>query len=673
MQYLLLFIVLIISFPVVAFGNRQDTVPTLLENIVVSRERYSSAVRNSDMQSVVMDMGIMHLLPKILGNADPLHYSQLLPGVQTNAEYDAGLHIHGCDNSHNIVSLSGVPVYNASHMLGLFSTFNASHFSHMMLNKSATAADGVSRIGGMLDMQQSDTLPEQINGEFSVGIISSQGTLRVPIDEQSALTASLRLSYLNLLYSSLLEIDGCKLNYSFADVNVTYINKINRNNTLYIDFYTGKDNISSKDNSNELYFNTTMKWGNMLAAAHWKYIKNNTEIKQSLFYTGYSNKMYLKGKYDFKLPSGIYDFGYRLAANSDNIKLGLFIYDHHIEPQNPECGSYGIKKNEDDVKQHSVEMSAYIAYSDALFEDMTYELALKGDYYNDKGSKYSHTALNPSVTILYKNIRLGRFKINYSQQRQYLFNCGFTSIGFPVEFWFGSDEMNKPQMAHSYHLSWQRELFDGKYIIDITSYYKNLYNQVEYNASPLELLNKKYDMNENILNGRGNNYGVSININKCSGKVTGWVAYTYSRAMRKFEEFGNKWYPANHERIHELNAITTFRINDKFDIGATFVYASGTPFTAPRYFYMVNGNVITEFGDHNANRLEPYMRLDLSFNYDIIKRETKRAGINISLYNALFRSNQIYYRFKVYEEQYAYRGVSFFSRILPSISYYYKF
>ena len=652
--------------------NGKDSISGMLDAFVVSVDRNISPIKGTGMQGVSMDMDFMHRLPKILGNADPMRYSQLLPGIQTNAEYDAGLHIHGCENSHNMISISGVPIYNAAHMLGFFSTFNASHFSKMTIRKQVTASDAINRIGGVLDMVHHDSIPPRINGDFSVGLMSSQGTVRIPSGKRSALTASARISYLNMLYGSFLEIDGSMMEYSFSDINVTYLNKIDRNNTLYIDFYTGGDKVLLKDNASELYHDTSMEWGNMAVAAHWECGKGDTRIRSSLYYTGYDNRMRMKGKYEIGLPSGIYDFGYKLSAYTGKFQWGVNLVDHHISPQAPEYGSYTIVRNDVPV-QHASELSAYAGCSGVITGGLCYVMALKGDIYRNEQDDYVSSSLNPSISLAYNKKRVGELMLVYSRQHQYLHNTGFTNIGFPVEFWFGSDGVNKPQRAHNVQLLYKKEFCRGKYVMDLGVYYKKLYNQIEYNSSPLDLLNKEYDLDANLLHGKGYNYGVNVSINKCTGPIIGWIAYSYGRAKRKFEQLGDRWFPANHERIHEFNGVATYRLNGRMDVGANVVFATGAPYTAPKYFYIINGNVITEFGDHNANRLKSYLRLDVSFNYDMVKRTDKTAGINVSLYNALFMANRIYYRFKAYDGRYALRGVSFLTRMLPSISYYYRF
>ena len=659
-------------FSIHAYCTGQDTLSHFLEDLVIISNKNLSPLKNSDTRAVKMDMEFMHRLPKILGNADPLHYTQLLPGIQTNAEYDAGLHIQGCDNSHNIISIEGIPVYNAAHLLGFFSTFTPSHFSRMSITKNATASEGYGCIGGILNMELYDSIPKKTNGEFSVGLMSSQGTIRIPLGKKAALFTSLRLSYLNLLYSPLLKIDDGQLIYTFGDINATYLQKIGKRHTLHIDFYSGIDDAEIKNPNEKIYFNTQTTWGNTLGAIHWNYKFNKGDLNQSIYFSGYRNRLSLTGNYDVRLPSEIYDIGYRSRLIFNKWETGLSIINHNTTPQAPEHANSSIVISGTDNEQHTIEGSIYAKYGGSLFNDIYYDVALKGNLYCDlKG--YTHTSLNPYAMIAYDTRKAGRIEFSYSHQHQYLLNCGFTSIGMPVEFWISADAKNRPQYAHNFQLSYRRDIFNGDFEISADAYYKKLYNQIEYNASPLDMLNKEYSLENIIIRGNGYNYGANIMLNKLTGKLTGWVSYSFGRALRKFEAYGNHWFPANHERIHEVNLVAAYRIGKRWDVGGTFVYASGTPFTSVKYFYIMHENILTEFGEHNKNRLKDYIRLDISVNYDVIKREKGDAGINLSIYNVLCRNNEIYYGIKASKNGFRFQATSFLTNILPSISFYYKF
>lgn len=183
-----------------AAADSVDTLSRELRQVSVTGRRVASQLA-SDRGVSVVGMGLMRSMPRILGNADPLHYAQMLPGIQTGGEYDAGLHIQGSDNSHNMLAIDGVPIYNAAHLLGFFSVFNATHFSSMRIGKSATAAAAPNRLGGMVDMQAGRDRPPGPTGDVAVGPMSSQATVSLPAGRCSWLTLSARAAYFNLLYS----------------------------------------------------------------------------------------------------------------------------------------------------------------------------------------------------------------------------------------------------------------------------------------------------------------------------------------------------------------------------------------------------------------------------------------------------------------------------------------
>ena len=246
---------------------QNDTLQGRLDNVVVVGHRYSSAVRISNDGTTRWDMRQMTDLPKILGNADPMHYTQLLPGIQTNGEYDAGMHVQGCESQHNVLSIDGVPLYNVAHMLGFFSVFNASHFSNMLLRRNPGATASQNRLGAELTMMPIDTIMTHVSGEISVGPMSSQGTLRMPLNRKSALVVSARNAYLNLLYGPLLKTDDQKFGYSFGDYNATWLWKGDEYNTVVANGYFGFDRLTMDDTS--LNSKSKLKWGNYMGSIKW--------------------------------------------------------------------------------------------------------------------------------------------------------------------------------------------------------------------------------------------------------------------------------------------------------------------------------------------------------------------------------------------------------------------
>lgn len=654
-------------------GAQVDSLSHFLDEVSVVRRQVTSSLTGTPSGTFYWDMGMMHDLPKILGNADPMHYTQLLPGVQTCSEYDAGFHVQGCDNAHNYVSIAGVPLYNVSHMLGFFSIFNASHFPKMQFTKSPYTAASPNRLGGLLSMELPDKLPERTNGEFSVGPISSQGTFRFPVGEKSALYVSLRAAYLNILYGQWLKVDDSQLGYSFQDYDVTYLWKPDERNSLWVNFYYGDDNVSMDDESGSS--DLTMKWGNLLASFHWKQQLNNTDwLKHTLYYTGYGNRFDMQMQtLSFRLPSQIQTWGYKGEwQTAGKWNVGVDAAWHHIQPQSPEMsGSYNIVPQEQFV-QHSQEYAIHADYTLSL-GNWLLRGGVKGSLYNVKNEE-TYASADPSVALSYMMHRGGTLKLSYGRKHQYLFQTGFSSMGMPTEFWFSCGDYSAPQYARNLSLAYDVELWGGDYHFSVELYHKKLSHQVEYNGNVLDFLHSAYSLEDMLLKGEGENYGINVMLNKRTGRLTGWFSYALGRAMRWFDNPDYpKTYPASHERIHELNAVGTYRFNKRWSVGGTCVFATGTPFTAPKHFMLLNGFVVSEFGDFNANRLQPYFRLDLSANYSFSCKEGRESGINLSVYNVTYRANNIFYRLKFHEGSYAYRPMRFLVNILPSINYYYKF
>lgn len=647
-----------------------------LQDVEVKGKRLRSHLKALDDASIV-DMSLMDYMPRILGNADPIHYAQLLPGVQTNSEYDAGLHVQGCDNSHNYVSLDGVPIYNATHLLGFFSIFNASHFSEMSLTKSSTSASFPNRLGGSVDMLTptwicgEDSLQaKRKHGEIAVGPMSSQGTVKLPIGKRSMLMVSARAAYLNLLYSKWLEMDGDHVNYDFADYNATYITQLDDANVIKAEAYWGYDNL--KIGQADQGMQTKIKWDNTMATLHWYSRHSKWQTEQSVYFTRYANRVRLnETSIDVGVRSYIYDLGYKGRLKFGRWDCGADVIRHELMPQDIAMGGTINANVAPTKKQRTVEASAYMKYLQPLSQRLALETGLRFTYYYNKDR---FASLDPNIKLRWDASQASQFSLNLGIHHQYLYQTGFSSMGLPTEFWLSSNNEFRPQYAYNASLQGNFWLKDREYRLTTELYFKKLEHQVENSGNIFDILYSSYSLEGALMKGKGYNYGANIMLEKRRGKLTGWVSYSFGRAKRRFDgDRYSGWYSASHERIHELNAVATYKIGKRIELGATYVLASGVPFTRIKYAYMVSNNIVSEYGPYNGDRIKPYMRLDLSMNYDFKNSGDKRSGINFSLYNATMYNNILSYRIKVYKGQVRYATFSFLMPILPSISYYYKF
>ena len=608
-------------------------------------------------------------LPKIMGNSDPMHYVKFIPGVQTGSEMDSGIHIQGCDNEHNEISIFGVPVYQASHLLGLFSVFNPSHFSSMKVNLNSlpTASN---KLGGNVNMELLKRPVDKLGGEFTVGPMSSQGTLRIPVSKKMSIIASARVSYLNALYGRWLEFEGSKLRYSFSDYNITWFYQPNKRNKLWLNSYYGYDDAKLREQ--DIHSDINVKWSNFLASFHWEHSFYSSKLMQYAYISRHDNRLrFLQVDGNEELPSDIQDIGYVSDWKSNYLNLYAQAVLHQIHPQvNEKIQSV---YHTDNLFQRTQEYSLLAHLHFPLGDKFEIGGGIKGCIYVDDYDKVYKDLLPKASLKFTPNANL-KFNLEYSYQKQYLFQTGFTDMGMPTEFWTSCEGDILPQSAHSVSLNFDWNFGGGNWSITSGAYYKKLNRQVEYIGTIMGLMDTDYRLKDKLISGEGENYGFNFMLNKRTGKLTGWLGYSWNRAFRYFDhpDFPDR-YPANHERIHEFKALLTYNINRKWEVGGTAVVASGLPFTAPKYFYSNNGQILIEYGPHNGGRLKPYYRMDLSVNYIISKNLQKEQGLNLSLYNASMHGNELFYRLRFHDEGFAYKPFKFLVTLMPSISYYYKF
>jgi len=539
--------------------GQTDSVSENLDSTVLAARRRTSALILGRAGVEKVDIGGLASIPSVLGNADPLHYAQLLPGVQTNSEYDAGLHIQGCDNAHNMVSINGVPLYNVSHLLGFFSIFNTPHFSTMHLAKTPARSALSNRLGGFIDMTTADSIGKKAGGDLSLGPISSQATLRLPLGSKSQLTISARQAYINLLYGRWMKLESETMRYSFGDYNLTWLYQLNDRHTLSLDFYHGSDRASYDDTDYSL--NTRLRWGNTMVALHAKSLLRNTLLKQTLYLTDSYNQFDLDMSSSvIDVPSGITDIGYQADMALGSFSTGLHIIAHSIRPQEPNIsGAYHID-NSELQRQHSFEASLHADYTHTAGA-FSYSAGVRASYY--QYGSFKRVVADPVASVSWDADRLGVFTLRSSIKHQFLHRSGFSDMGLPTEFWFSADRQFPTQYAWNSSLGYERYFLNKMLYVSIEAYYKRLYHQLEYSGNVLDALYSPYDLHAMLLQGHGYNCGINIQIEKRKGRLTGWVSYSLGRAMRNFDNSKHKgWFPANHERIHELNAVATYKIGN---------------------------------------------------------------------------------------------------------------
>jgi hypothetical protein len=490
----------------------------------------------------------------------------------------------------------------------------------------------------------------------------------MPTGQDAALTLSARGAYLNLLYNRWLRIDELLLRYGFNDVNMTWQWQPDDDNQVAVDCYWGQDRVRLDD---DLYALTTrLEWQNAMMGLHWNRRLGQTLLQQRLYVTHYGNDFSLnEDNLNVQLPSHITTTGYRLCLSNSHLAAGADAAWHSVQPQQPDTKGFFTIKTNPQPRQQAAEVSLFADYSAALAPRLEATAGVRATYFHNDG--FSHWAADPSVTIAYDAASAGTLRLNAALRHQYICRTGFSQSGLPTEFWLAASSAYRPQRCASIALGYELFLFNKMVRLEAEAYYKQLDNQLEYSGNIYDFLYEEYDLDHILLKGSGHNYGVNLIAEKRKGRLTGWLSYAYGRARRRFDDSRHQgWYPANHERPHELNVVATYRLNRHWSFGTTVVVASGQPYTSPRQFYLMANNIVTEFGQHNANRLKPYSRVDISVSYDFARKGRRRSGLNLSIYNVLMHNNDLFHRLKIYKDEFANKPFRFALPLMPSLNYY---
>ena len=636
---------------------------TLEESVLVGRKNESVlSVGESGMK---MRPDRLKTTPMLLGSSDPVRLARYLPSMQASSELDHGIHIQGNDHSHNLVASGGVPIYGASHLLGIFSVFNPSHFESF---DYSTWATGSNRLGGKLEMELPHTMAKKVGGDFSLGLIHFQGSIHAPIGK-SSLTASVRRSYINLLYGHFLKIGGLPLTYGFTDANLTWQWLPGKRDKIWIDAYYGDDGASMETQNNA--YGVDIKWGNAMGAVHWLHSLNDAgELKQSAYVTTYylNPYIYYSGR-EVEGPSSILTAGYKADWNNGPWSAGVDFAAHKARPQDVIISGTFDTLHEEQPDQLGQELSVSGAYSNE-FGPLGVRVGLKGLLWHSPDGRWIPDA-GPDVMLSWNFYNAGKVSARAGIQHQYLMQAGITDLGLPCEFWFLAGTYNDPQHSIGASLTYSLPFAQDRFVFQAEGYYKALKNQVEYKNGFFDLLYKPNSMENALMKGDGRAFGASAMLQKKAGKLTGWISYAWGRSLRRFDGIDGE-IPSVHERLHELDLVASYSLG-KWNFGLTFLVASGTPYTPPAALYVLSNRIMVQYGEHNSARLAPYRRLDLAVNYYFNQGEKIENGLNFSVYNILGTRNELYHNLVVDEDGFYYAPSDINIRFMPSICYFHRF
>jgi hypothetical protein len=670
-----------------------------LEGVTVSAQTRGRSITNPQMGVEKLSTKDIKNIPVLFGEKDILKTIQLLPGIKSAGEGNSGFYVRGGAVDQNLILLDEAPVYNASHLLGFFSTFNSDAIKDMTVYKGGMPAQYGGRLSSVLDIKMNDGNNQDYNVSGGLGLISAKLNVEGPIQKgKSSFLVTGRRTYADVFLKLSSDSSINRNTLYFYDLNAKLNYQVGEKDRLYLSGYFGKDVLGIGETFG-------IDWGNSTGTLRWNHIYNAKLFSNtSLIYSNYQYNIGIRsGGDDFDILSRIRDWNikheYQWYTNSRNSwRFGLNSIYHNILPGEVKASATSSVNSSALQKRYSWENALYMSNtwkaSDKI--NLTYGMRLssfsilgEGDFYNidDEGRvldtmSYSkgefvktYFYLEPRLAASYVFNPRTSLKASYVRNTQSLHLISNSTSSNPTDKWIASTNIIKPEIADQVSLGFYRDLFNNNYELSVEAYYKSMQNQIDYRDGADVFANNDA-IESQLLYGKGRAYGIEWLLRKKTGRLTGWLSYTLSKTEKKINGINNdRWYNARQDRTHDVAIVGTYQLSRKWTVSATWVFYTGDAVTFPAGKYRVNDQTVFYYTDRNGYRMPDYHRLDIGANWTLKQTKKRTSELSFSLYNAYGRENAYIIDFRDAENDpnktEAVRYALF--KFIPSISYNFKF
>ncbi len=676
----------------------QLTPESKVMNTVTIEGTKSDNTRSTDVGKIGLEVESIKKLPVLLGEVDILKTITLLPGVQSSGEGNAGFYVRGGGVDQNLILLDNATVYNASHLFGFFSVFNGDAVKNLELTKGGVPSNYGTRLASVVDIALKEGNSKEFKTTGGIGTISSRLTIEGPIKKDtSSFIISARRTYIDILLKPLIseESNFSGSGYYFYDLNAKINYRLGPKDQLFLSGYFGRDVFDF--NSKQTGFSTRIPWGNSTGTLRWNRVVNpKLFVNTTATFTDY--QFAFEGgqeDFEFRLNSGIRDYGGKMQWNYypnylHNIKWGAEYTKHLFTPNNAYARS-GDTEFElgDQVELHSHEWALFALDEFDINEKLRINAGLRysgfvhvGPFTRyikvedsglstpppptavkyEKGDKIKqYGGWEPRLNFRYALNATSSIKGGYMRNLQYIHLTSLSPTSLPTDVWLPSTDRLPPQIGNQVSLGYFRNFKNDTYETSVEVYYKTMDNQTEYaeGSSPEQTVNDNID--NLLVFGRGNSYGIEFFVKKRTGQLNGWVGYTLAKTTRFFDAIDNgDPFPPRWDRRHDISVVMNYKLTKRLDLGFVFVYGTGNAITLPVQRYLYEGAVRDVYGERNSFRMAPYHRADISFTlypksqFDqkdpesglVIKPASKfKNHWNFSVYNLYNRRNPYFIYF----------------------------
>ena len=670
-----------------------------LEEISVTAEKEKIIRVNPDVvSSVSISPKLIAKLPNF-GEVDIMRAFQLLPGISGSNETSAGLYVRGGTPDQNLILFDGMTIYHVDHFYGFFSAFNANSVDDVELHKGGFMPEFGGRTSSVLDIKGKPANMEEFNFGAGLSLLSANVFTEIPIIKQKlSLQVSFRRSYTDIIKSGLynnifdmyndaeddtpsfagggrprgrggMQQESFEPSFYFYDLNTKLSFQQNKKNLFTLSFYNGKDNL---DNSREQSFGRNsetstditdlLEWGNIGISSGWK--RNWSENFTSDLSLSYSNYFSLYDK-NITMPTGgtsnmrnrntyennnVKDFSMRFGnqwkiSDNNTLKFGTQITYNDIDYKYIQNDTTEVINKQNNGTQYAV----YLQDKHTFYDKLMLNGGVRATY-NDLTNKLYYEPRMSAILKLPYNLKL---KAATGLYYQFISRTVREDVlSGSKDFWVLADDVNIPVSSSIHYIAgidWEPD----DYLFGAEFFYKDIKGLSEYSMR-FSGFRGELQTNELFFQGNGIAKGFELLAQKKMGKATGWLAYTYSDVINTFPEMNNGLpFYASHDQTHEFKAVYSHEIGN-WDLSATWIYATGSPYTSPEGEYQLSLLDGTQYdyihvSNKNSYRLPDYHRLDISGKYNF-KLGNAKASLGLSVFNVYNHENIWYKEFDTDEE-----------------------
>ena len=694
---------------------RIDQNLVVLDEVLVSASKKDQMIRaSSGISRIGMSPAALSSLPSY-GEKDVFRSLQLLPGISGSNESSSGLFVRGGTPDQNLILFDDFTVYHVDHLFGFFSAFNANAIKDIQLYKGGFGAEFGGRLSSVVDMTGKDGNTEDVNAGMGLSLLSYNAYLEAPFDKgRGSFLIAGRRSFQSKFYGDLFDSfagsnaaeatnqgvgpgrgglaaqQTTRPNSFFYDLNAKMTYRFSDKDQLSLSLYNGEDNL---DNSRVADSNTTggrigrfgggtgvgqpnfsfssenvdlSNWGNIGSSLRYaRKWSDQLYTRASVSYSNYfsdrdrtNSLSIVREDTSIQRNSGsietnnLHDFTIKLdnewqLSQHHGINFGFQYTSNNINYDYIQNDTLNVIHRDD----HGVTLASYLTDKWTIAEKLILKGGLRATHFSPTGNFY----FEPRASLTYLVSDQIKLKGAYGIYNQFANRIVREDIQQGSrDFWLLSDDDIVPVSKASHYIAGAS--YDTKnFLFDVEAYFKDLSGLTEYSSriqpsgrGP----NRTLSYEESFYIGSGVARGFEFLLQKKTGKFNGWISYTLGQVKYDFDAFGNEPFFANQDQTHELKTVLNYKIRN-WDLAATFIYATGRPYTAPTGYYEIElldgtSEGYFEVSNKNGLRLPNYHRLDLSCTYNF-KAGKSNLKTGLSLINIYDRANVWYKEFEVIE------------------------